>query len=158
MRRLIWSALSVAALSAGAVGARPAAEARPSTLMTVIVVPRGDDGSPSDIAALSDAGDPASLGRRAPDIASLGAGPSDLGLAAAGLTNGPLTPARGVNGGAVVAPKAKARLPEPATWLMLIGGMYGIGAALRRRHRASEAAFTAKVRAIAKGDEGPDRE
>lgn len=85
---------------------------------------------------------------------------TDLGLAAAALANGPVT-----SGGHSVAPgtrqalvttKAKARLPEPATWLMLIGGMYGIGAALRRRHRAAEAAFTAKLRSIAAGEDAPD--
>lgn len=40
-------------------------------------------------------------------------------------------------------------VPEPAAWTMMILGFGLIGAFLRRRYIASEAAFTARVRAIA---------
>lgn len=45
-----------------------------------------------------------------------------------------------------------AHVPEPATWGLFILGFGMIGMALRRRLRASDAAFTAHVRAIAAGD------
>jgi PEP-CTERM motif len=57
----------------------------------------------------------------------------------------------GDNSGAyriTISPLAGA-VPEPASWALMILGFGAVGAVLRRRHLASEAAFTAHVRAIA---------
>ena len=45
------------------------------------------------------------------------------------------------------------RLPEPATWALMILGFGGIGGAMRRRMRRSEADFTARIKRIVDGDE-----
>jgi hypothetical protein len=45
-----------------------------------------------------------------------------------------------------VAASAPSAVPEPGTWAMLLAGVGFIGFALRRWHRKSEDAFTAKVR------------
>lgn len=45
------------------------------------------------------------------------------------------------------------RLPEPATWGLMILGFGGIAGAMRRRLRKSDADFTARIRRIADGDE-----
>ncbi|MDB5497829.1 MAG: sorting protein [Phenylobacterium sp.] len=44
-----------------------------------------------------------------------------------------VTPAEGVTGFAALA----AAVPEPTTWTMMIGGFFGLGAALRRRRAAA---------------------
>jgi hypothetical protein len=44
-----------------------------------------------------------------------------------------------------------AHLPEPASWALLICGFGGIGFALRRAHRRSEAKFDEKIRRITNG-------
>lgn len=52
----------------------------------------------------------------------------------------------------VVSRTGPARLPEPATWAMLVMGFGLIGSLARRRHRRSEAAFTERMRRIAAGE------
>lgn len=150
-RRFVWTVLPAIALSVSVAGARtssvappapPTAIAHHGAVFVFDAAVGGDD--PLNMADTPAGNQGDGFGHPA------ASSPSDLGLAAAGLANGPLAtpvqpaPARS----AAVAPASKSRLPEPATWVMLIGGMYGIGALLRRRHRASEAAFTAKIRAI----------
>lgn len=44
-----------------------------------------------------------------------------------------------------------SRLPEPATWAMMVAGFGLAGYALRRRIRASERRFTERMRRIAEG-------
>lgn len=51
--------------------------------------------------------------------------------------------------------RAVGRLPEPATWGLMILGFGGIGGAMRRRMRRSDADFTARVRRIADGEDPP---
>lgn len=46
-----------------------------------------------------------------------------------------------------------SRLPEPATWVMMILGFGAIGLVIRYGIRRSEARFTARVRRIAEGEE-----
>lgn len=152
-RRLAWIVLPAIALTASAGAVVPAG--RGGT--TVIALPAASAGDHLIAIASTDIGD-ADADSGMPIIDNMSDAPAgDLGLAAAALANGPVAtsmrrPVAGA-GQAAVTTRAKARLPEPATWLMLIGGMYGIGAALRRRHRASEAAFTAKLRSIAAGED-----
>ena len=45
-----------------------------------------------------------------------------------------------------------AAIPESATWAMMIAGFGLVGFALRRRVRASEAAFDARIKRIADGE------
>lgn len=45
-----------------------------------------------------------------------------------------------------------SRLPEPATWVLMILGFGAIGGAMRFHIRRSEARFTAKLRRIAAGE------
>ena len=156
-RRLAWALLSAIALPASAGAAVP-------TGTTVIAFPAASAGDHLiAISTTNIADEGADADRGMPIIDNMSDAPvGDLGLAAAALANGPVATSarRPVPSAsrAAVTTKAKARLPEPATWLMLIGGMYGIGAALRRRHRASEAAFTAKLRSIAAGEDLPKAE
>jgi hypothetical protein len=53
---------------------------------------------------------------------------------------------------AVTPSTPSARLPEPATWAMLVLGFGGIGWMARRHQRRSEAAFTERLRRIAAGE------
>jgi hypothetical protein len=53
---------------------------------------------------------------------------------------------------AVTPTTPSARLPEPATWAMLVLGFGGIGWLARRHQRRSEAAFTERLRRIAAGE------
>ena len=160
-RRLAWIVLPAIALTASAGAAVPAG--RGGT--TVIALPAASAGDHLIAIASTNIGDAddAADDKGMPIVENAAGAPvGDLGLAAAALANGPVAtgarrPGPGA-GQAAVTTRAKARLPEPATWLMLIGGMYGIGAALRRRHRASEAAFTARLRSIAAGEDTPDRQ
>lgn len=46
-----------------------------------------------------------------------------------------------------------SRLPEPATWVMMVLGFGPAGYALRRRLRASERRFTERMRRIAAGED-----
>ena len=46
---------------------------------------------------------------------------------------------------------AAAAVPEPATWGMMIFGMGAVGFAMRRRVRASEVKFNAKIKRFAEG-------
>lgn len=48
---------------------------------------------------------------------------------------------------------AVARLPEPATWTMLILGFGAIGGIVRHRLRRSEERFNERIRRIAAGDD-----
>ena len=50
--------------------------------------------------------------------------------------------------------RAVGRLPEPATWGLMIVGFGAIGGAMRRRMRKSDADFTARIRRIADGEDG----
>jgi len=52
------------------------------------------------------------------------------------------------------AVKTGSRLPEPATWAMLLSGFVVMAAMIRRRIRLSEASFTERVRRIATGEAG----
>lgn len=159
LRRFAWVILPVVALGAGIADASMPATpiaGRGAVTLAFPAPSRGDrliEIGATDLPAGDDAARPAAGN-------GMDAVPSDLGLAAAALANGPAGAATrrpAGTGQAFVTSKAKARLPEPATWVMLIGGMYGIGAVLRRRHRASEAAFTARVRAIAAERDDQDR-
>lgn len=53
---------------------------------------------------------------------------------------------------AVTPTTPSARLPDPATWAMLVLGFGGIGWLARRHQRRSEAAFTERLRRIAAGE------
>lgn len=46
----------------------------------------------------------------------------------------------------------QSRLPEPATWAMVISGFLLVAAVIRRRIRLSEARFTERMRRIAAGE------
>ena len=77
-----------------------------------------------------------------------------LGFADAGGYNG--SPGSyGDNTGAlsvtVNAPSAVGAVPEPASWAMVILGMGAVGFTMRRRVRASEVKFDAKIKRIADG-------
>ncbi|MDP1025886.1 PEPxxWA-CTERM sorting domain-containing protein [Sphingomonas sp. KR1UV-12] len=50
--------------------------------------------------------------------------------------------------------KTGSRLPEPATWAMLMIGFGATAALIRRRIRLSEARFTERMRRIAAGEAG----
>lgn len=149
-RRLVSILLPAAALCANVAGAR-----MPPVAGNTVIVPAQADAERA-AAALDHMPPPGDNGFSViPDNA--GAPASDLGLAGAALANGPVTVGPAGRRATAVTAKPKSRLPEPATWVMLIGGMYGIGAVLRRRHRASEAAFTARIRAIAASEDEQDR-
>lgn len=153
-RRFAWSVLPAIAFAVGANASVPAHDA-------VIGFPAMSAGDHLIAIASTNVSDDVPEDTGMPVVGNLSDAPAgDLGLAAAALANGPVAtrahrPTVGTSRAAVVT-RSKARLPEPATWLMLIGGMYGIGAALRRRHRAAEAAFTAKLRSIAAGEDSPE--
>ncbi|MBB4154621.1 hypothetical protein GGQ80_002537 [Sphingomonas jinjuensis] len=51
------------------------------------------------------------------------------------------------------APTTMSRLPEPATWVMMVLGFGAAGYGLRRRLRASERRFTERMRRIAAGED-----
>ena len=51
-----------------------------------------------------------------------------------------------------ITPSAVGAVPEPATWGMMILGMGAIGFAMRRRVRASEVKFDAKIKRMAAGE------
>jgi hypothetical protein len=54
----------------------------------------------------------------------------------------------------IAEPMTPSRLPEPATWAMLIAGFAIIAAVVRRCIRVSERRFTEQVRRIAAGENG----
>ena len=56
-----------------------------------------------------------------------------------------------VGTGPVITPPTTGAVPEPASWAMMILGMGVIGYAMRRRVRASEINFNAKIKRIAEG-------
>ena len=51
------------------------------------------------------------------------------------------------------APTTISRLPEPATWVMMVLGFGAAGYGLRRRLRASDRRFTERMRRIAAGED-----
>ena len=59
---------------------------------------------------------------------------------------------RQFNFSATYTPAAAAPVPEAATWAMMIAGFGLVGYAVRRRIRASEAAFDARIKQIAEGE------
>lgn len=143
-RRLAWAVLPALAI----IAAPPAAAA---TITAGYVMSDGAGAQP--VAASSDRlGDwHDAAGARVPGATAADADLASLTIAIA-VQRGAGTD-RGKAGApiasrATATAKTIARLPEPATWVMLILGFGGVGAAVRRQLRRSDERFNEHIRRI----------
>lgn len=151
-RRLAWAVLPALAI----IGAPPAAAA---TITAGYVMSDGAGALP--VAASSDRlGDwHDAAGARVPGATAADADLASLTIAiavqrGAGTDRGKAGAPIASRATATATAKTIARLPEPATWVMLILGFGGVGGAVRRQLRRSDERFNEHIRRIvASGDE-----